>query len=183
MVTEAAAEQARPEQAERVRSSVGLMPVAERRRLAALLRTPLPEAWWLPVVSRARPMTPVAPNWPVRETSSRPPSQRGRLPQARCRRRESKDDFSRAHYRLVQAECHEGVSRVPARSNGWIPSTQPPDAKQQRQERHRHANFAVLPERDLDAVPSCAFEHDQVGNRADEREVAGECARHGERQP
>ena len=73
--------------------------------------------------------------------------------------------------------------RRPLRPPAFTASAQPPHTERQRQQRDRHADAHVLPEGDVDLMAARALEHDQVGDRSVQHQVAGERARHRERQP
>ena len=62
-------------------------------------------------------------------------------------------------------------------------SAQPPDPERKGDERNRQADAEVIEEPDRDAVASGPFHHYQVGDRPENRQVAGQRAGHRQREP
>src|SRR5665213_1472548 len=60
---------------------------------------------------------------------------------------------------------------------------QPPHAERDGDDCHRRADAEMVPEIDDDAVPLCALHDDEVGDRAQDGEIAGERRSHGEGEP
>src|ERR1700682_5414925 len=62
-------------------------------------------------------------------------------------------------------------------------SRQPPNADEDRDQGQRRPELEIGPEADLDPRLAGALDDDEVGDRAEDREIAGERRRHGEGEP